>query len=163
MATVSAKYLAAAAVTITLDGLASGSSQAGTAVDNSTNLYDDYLVGLTIVTPASGTLATGSPNVTVYVAPLMDGTHYTDGVSGTDEAFPPPAQVNSAVAQVVGVGTSGQALGAAITAYSGAFSVASLFGGVCPQKFVIWATNNLGVALGTGNAATVAGVQWTAA
>ena len=160
--TVNSKYIAAAAVTITLDALTSGSSRASTAVDNSTNLYDDYLVGTTIVTPASGTLA-ANPSVTVYVAPLMDGTHYTDGCTGTDAAFTPPGQINSAVASVIGVGTASQVLSVALTAYSLPFSVASLFGGVCPQKFVVWATNNLGVALGTGNAVNAVGIEWTSA
>lgn len=162
MTTVRPAYGTATAVTITLDGLASGSSRQSTAVDNTTALQDDYLIGVTIVTPASGTLS-ATPNVTVYVAPLMDGTHYTDGCTGTDGAFTPPGQINSAVASVIGVGSASQALSAALTAYSLPFSVATLFGGVCPQKFVVWATNNLGVALGTGNAVTAVGVTYTAA
>ena len=162
MLTVNSKYIAAAAITITLDALGNGSSRQSAAYDNSTNLYDDVLVGVTIVTPASGTLAATAPNVTVYVSALMDGTHYTDGCTGSDAAFTPPGQINSVPASVVGVGTASQVLSVALTAYGLPFSVAALFGGVLPQKFVVWATNNLGVSLGTGNAVTAVGIEWTA-
>lgn len=141
---------AATAVTITLDSLANGSSRQGAAIDNSTNLYVDYLVGVTIVTPATGTLA-GDQTVKVYVAGLVDGTHYTDNCTGSDAAFIPPGSVNSALGGLVGVGTAGQVLSSAISAPGLPFSVAGCFLGSLPTKFVIWATNNLGVALGTGN------------
>lgn len=141
---------AAVSLTITLDALPNGSSRQGVAIDNSTNLYVDYLVGVTVVTPATGTLA-GDQNVKVYVAGLVDGTHYTDNCSGADATFTPPGSINSALGTLVGIGTTGQVLSVAITEPGLPFSVANLFGGKLPTKFVIWVTNNLGVALGTGN------------
>jgi hypothetical protein len=159
MPVVKADNQAVTSLTITLDALANGSSRQSAVYDNSTNLYVDVLVAATVVTPASGTLA-AAPSVIVYVAPLMDGTHYTDGCTGADAAFTPPGQVNSAVASVVGVGTASQVLSVALTAYGLPFSVASLFGGVLPTKFAVWATNNLGVALGTGNAVSATPVYY---
>jgi len=138
------------ALTITLDALANGSSRQSVFVDNSTNAYVDYLVGVTIVSPASGTLS-ATPAVNVYVAGLVDATHYTDNCTGSDAAFTPPGSINSGTGTVVGLGTTSQVLGSAITAYSLPFSVAGLFLGKLPTKFCIWVTNNLGVALGTGN------------
>lgn len=163
MATVSVKYIASSALTISLNSLASGSSVQATAVDNTTNLYDDYLVAATIMTPASGTLAT-LPVVTLYVSSLMDGTHYTDGCSGTSGTFTAPAQINSPIGNVVGVGGAAQVLSSSLTIYGNMFSVANLFGGQCPSKFVIWATNSTAVTLNSsGNAINITPIQYTAA
>jgi len=163
MPTVKISYTTLSALTITLDSLASGSSRQSALLDNSVSLYDDILLGFAATTPAAGTLAAGSPNVTYYVAALMDGTHYADGCTGSDGAFTPPGQINSVQCAVIGVGTSAQVLGAILTAYGGPVSVAALFGGQVPQKLVVWATNNLGVATGTGNAVAAIGVLYTSA
>lgn len=166
MTTVKPSYAASAALTITLDGLAASSiyGRQSAVVDNTTNLYDDALLGVTIVTPASGTLSSTSPNVTVYLYAAMDATpHYTDGASGSDAAFTMPSQPNLIPFMVIGVGSASQALSGALTVYAGPRSVAAAFGGVLPSKWGIVAVNNLGVALGTGNAAAANGVTFTAA
>lgn len=150
------------ALTITLDALANGSARQSAVVDESTALNDDELLGCTITTPATGTLATGSPSVTLYVYALTDATHYTDGCTGSDTAFTVPSQVNMPPILVAGVGSSAQALSGALTVYAGPVSVAALFGGVLPQKWGVVAVNNVGVATGTGCSLTRTPVQFQA-
>jgi hypothetical protein len=83
MTTTKIQYAAAATITCTIASKTSGQGERSAAIDNSSNLYDDAIVAVT-VTP--GTLGTNP-----YVAVFMycsgdDGTTYETGGS-TDAAY----------------------------------------------------------------------------
>lgn len=127
-------------ITCTLTSLGSGSSQASTAIDNTTNLYLDALVVLKIKTNASGTTSTGTVNVYAY-GTSDGGTNYTDGVTGTDAAFTPTSPTNLKLIGIV------NAVANSTTYVGGPFSVAQAFGGTLPDHWGIVVTNNTGGAL----------------
>lgn len=120
-------------------GLASGSARASTAVDNTTNLYDDALVSVTYKT-ASGTIS-GQKAVNVYAFATSDGgTRYTEGASGTDGPITLVSPTN-----LFYLGTI--ACPAASTTYSGGpWSVAGAFNGPLPAGWGIVVENQTGVA-----------------
>jgi hypothetical protein len=82
---------AASAFTWTLASLASGSYRQNTAVDNSTNLYDEIIVNGKIKTGSSGVSATGTVSIYAYA---YDGSNYSKGASGTDGSFTPDNAAN---------------------------------------------------------------------
>lgn len=145
---VKTKYAASSALTITLASLATSSTWlAGAesdAIDNSTNLYLDYLLaGMVTV----GTTPTASTEIRVYVVGMRDDTNWPDVFDGTGSA----ETVTSA-----GVGSGFLKLAAVMAVdattsdrayYFGPVSVAALFGGACPRKFVAFVTHNTGVNL----------------
>ncbi len=148
MTTTKLSYSAATQLTITLNpsstGIANNSARLSTAVDNSTNLYLDALVGVSIKT-ASGSLAS-NPYVNVYAYAFVDGTNYTDqdrmNSAGTDSAFTlGGSPYNVRLIGVLNVKT------AATTTYGGAYSVAAAFGGVLPTKWGVVIENQSGLAL----------------
>lgn len=128
------------AITCLLAALANAQGRASTAIDNTTNLALDALVSLAVKTGASGVSATGY--VSVYAYGTVDGTTYTDGVSGTDGNFTPSASGGNLRL----IGTI-QTPANATTYQSGPFSVANAFGGVLPEKWGIVVVNNSGAAL----------------
>jgi hypothetical protein len=141
-------YVASSAVTITLASLATSSTwlagRESTAIDNSTNKYLDYLLAGNVTV---GTTPTASTEIRVYVVAMVDDTVWPDVFDGTDSV----ETVTSA-----GVGSGFLKLAAVMLcdattsdrAYPfGPISVASLFGGVCPRKFVVFVTHNTGVNL----------------
>jgi hypothetical protein len=139
-------------ITITLTTLASAAARASTAVDNSTNLFEDALVEVTIVTGSTGTSASGYVNI--YAAGSVDGgTTYGDGATGSDAAVtltvPPNARL---------IGTL-NCVANSTTYKSVPISVAAGFGGFLPQKWVIIISNQTGHALGTGSSVQYQGVQ----
>ncbi len=68
------------ALTTELNSLANGSvAVAATAIDNTTNLYTDGWVSVSLPTVATGT---GAPGMSIYLLPLNDdGTTYGDGTA----------------------------------------------------------------------------------
>lgn len=84
MATVSNSYAAAGTVTITQTSLTTGSWRQSTAVDNTSNLYLDALVGGSIQV---GTTPTADNAIYIYAYASYDGTNYTGGASGSDAAY----------------------------------------------------------------------------
>ena len=156
MAVTRPTYAAAAAITITLVNLANSTTaaQASTVVDNSTNLYEDALVSLT-VKPLTGTPAVGAA-VYVYLYAVSDGGNYTDGATGTNAAFTLPSMPNMTLAKVIPITVS------AATVYSQPFSVALCFGGTMPQKWGICVLNSSGFALDAAiGSASYIGVTYT--
>ena len=150
-------------LTITLASLATTSTnytgRASTYVDNSTNLYLDALLSLTLKSGASGVSTTGTVLVYAY-ASADGGTTYTDGATGTDAAWtgtnPPNARLLTILNMVV----------VATTYHSGPISVASAFGGTLPQRWGIMVVNSSGGAFDTtaGNFSVFyQGVQQTVA
>lgn len=152
MTTTNVKYAAAAALTVTLASLASSATllvgRGSTAVDNSTNLYDDAILEGQIKTGA--TSANTNIEIWCYSESVDSGPTYmgaggSSGLSGTDAAvtFGDAGQKRLLrLALVIDVvGTS------AVVYNFGGISVAQLFGGVMPKKWGVFVTHSTGVAL----------------
>lgn len=141
MATIKTLYgTAGQTVTITATGITNGSSKQSDAIDNSTDVFLDALVHVTIKAGSSGTAAGGVVNV--YAAGTVDGgTKYSGGASGTAGSYTPvsPTQLRL-IGQVNVVADSA-------TYEGGPFSVAGAFGGILPQKWVIVLENVSGATL----------------
>lgn len=145
MAETKVKYYTAVELTFTSLGslAASATWVAGAesaAVDNSTNLYDDYLL--------AGNFKRGAANaqigtLEVWVAAQLEDTLWPDVLDGTDST----ETWSSVDAKYAGARLAGTIYGSVATndaVYPFApVSVASLFGGVCPRKFVVFVTHNL--------------------
>ena len=147
MADVKANYPSASDVTITLASLASDTNlltgRESTAVDNSSNLYLDYLVSGKITT---GTSPTTARSIQVWAVGSWDGTNWPDVFDGTDsaETITSANHKNSVcrfLAEMATDATSDR------TYHFGPVSVASAFGGVLPKSFVVFVTHNTAVNL----------------
>ena len=128
-------------------------------VDNSVNLYEDILLSGKITVGAAPTAG----QVRVYVVALLDDATWPDVFDGVQSA----ETVTSALiadgfwklAAVFSPDTSASAV-----YFFGPVSVANLFGGVCPAKFVIFLTHSLVQALAAaGQQVTTKGVFHTVA
>lgn len=130
------------AITVTLASLANNSSRESTAIDNSSNLFLDALVGGKIKSPASATATTGI--VAVYAYGTTDGgTTYSDTASGTDAAITLTVPPNAKLIGIINVVAN------AVTYEFGPFSVASAFGGVLPDHWGLIFENKTGGTLDT--------------
>ncbi len=126
-------------------GLANGSSRQSTVIDNTSNLFIDAFVSITIKSGASGTSSTGT--VSVYFYGTVDGgSNYTDACTGSDASFTPTSPTNLRGPYVMNVVAN------AVSYNGGPWSVASFFGGTLPAKWGIVITNNSGAALDTTEA-----------
>ena len=83
MATTKVAYASSASLTITLNSLGNGSARESTAIDNSSNLYLDAHVRVSI---SAGSVS-GAPLVSVYAYGSEDGSVYPDPVTGSDAAI----------------------------------------------------------------------------
>jgi hypothetical protein len=125
------------AITCTLASLASGSSRASTAVDNTSNLFLDAMVQIGIKT---GTIS-GTAYVAIYAYGTANGgTNYIEGVSGTDAGITLTSPTNLKLVGILNTPAS-------TTTYHGMFSVAAAFGGQLPSSWGIVVQNNTGGAL----------------
>lgn len=144
-------------VTITLGSLANSSARQSVYIDNTANLYDDYLIFAKLKSGGSGVLATGSAGI--YVAASVDGgTTYADGANGTDAAITLTVPPNALLIGYLNMVAN------ATTYYGGPFSVARVFGGVVPARFSIIVDNRTAAALDATNgnhAITYQGVYFT--
>jgi hypothetical protein len=108
------------------------------AIDNTTNKYRDYLVTGKLV-------AEGANNqvgqIRVYVVAMLDDSTWPDVFDGTESTETvSTTSIRDSICKLGAVmATTADASG---TYLFGPFSVASLFGGVCPAKFVIFITGN---------------------
>jgi hypothetical protein len=155
-------YAASANQTVTaLDGLASSSTHVtgweSAEIDNSTNKYLDYLISGKITVESAG-LAAGE--IRIWVVPRIDDSTYPGGFDGTASAETTPlddangTMAGAVLAKVIQTDTT-----ASQVYYFGGISVAALFGGICPEKFVIFVTQSTGTTLETtGNQVTTKGV-----
>ena len=144
MADVKSNFPAASDVTITLSSLASDANlltgRQSTAIDNSSNLYLDYLISGKIT---AGTSPTTARSIQVFVVGSWDGTTYPDTFSSSDAGRTPTTanhknSVCRFIAEMATDATSNQ------TYHFGPVSVASAFGGVMPVKFVVYVVHNTG-------------------
>jgi len=154
MATVKIAYAADTSITITAGTLANGSARESTAVDNTSNLYDDVTIRV------SATLATGTPAagafIGVYASFSDDGTHYTDNATGADAALTLRSPTNLPL-----IGTITTPDAGALT-YEKTFTIATFNGGVLPRKWSIIVSNKTGFAF-TAFAASYTGITYTVA
>lgn len=139
--------------TFTLNSLGSASVRASTAIDNSTTLFEDILVQLTIASNSAGVSATGIVNV--YATGSTDGgATYGEGATGTDGSLTLSSPPNLTLIATINVNQTSH------TYKSSPISVARAFGGTLPQKIVIVVQNSSGAALAaSGNSMTYQGVN----
>lgn len=147
MATVNIAYAASATITVAPENVASSSTfVAGVesaVIDNTSNKYVDALLAGTWT---CGTTPTVNTNVLIYVGAIRDDApFYGDVFDGTSSA-------ETITSVGVGLGflkQAGQLVVDATTsnrAYDfGPVSVASLFGGIMPNKWFLFITHNTGV------------------
>jgi len=147
MADVKTYYVSASDATITLASLASDTNllagRESAAIDNSSNLYLDYLVSGKVTT---GTSPTTTRSIEVWAVGSWDGTNWPDVFDGTDSdetitSANHKASICRFVSSMSTDATSDR------TYYFGPTSIASAFGGTLPPKFVIFVVHNTAVAL----------------
>jgi len=129
------------AFTITIASLANASARQSTAIDNTTDLFNEVLVFLKIKTGASGTATTGYLNVYVYGS--VDGSIRTENAGASDAAITLTSPTNA-----LWIGTI-SAVANATTYYAGPFSVSKAFNGVIPASWGIIIENRTGGTLDT--------------
>lgn len=163
-------YAASAAVgfgasNAALNALASSTTRTAGAqsdvVDNTSALYDDVLLSGSFKV---GTSPTVNAQIDVWIVPAQDGgTTYPDVITSGGNAaktWTSENVRNSAAKLLKSIlidATTGR-----VYAFSNE-SVAALFGGVLPQKFVVFVTHNTGVALdasSSGGQMNQLGVQY---
>ena len=167
MASIKIAYAASSDLTVTnLAGLASSSTHVtgweSNVVDNTSNLYVDYLVSGKFTTESSG-LSAGE--IRMWVVPMLDDSTYPGGFDGTEstETTPLDDANGTAAGAVLGKSIATDTTASQVY-YAAPFSIASLFGGVCPAKFVIFVTQSTGTTLETtGQQVTIKGVYYTVA
>lgn len=148
-------YPGGSALTITLNSLGSGAARCSLAVDNTTNLYDDVLLGGSFK-PGTITASTATV-INIYVAALTDGTNYSGGATGTDAAYTVPTYAGDLILiAVIPMQAS------ATIEYIKKVSVANAFNGALPSKYCFIVQNQTGAALdGTaGGTLYIDPIQW---
>jgi len=155
-------YGASVDLTVTnLHGIASSATWVAgwesAVIDNTANLYLDYLLSGTIQVHDDAASAAGS-EIRIYVFSMVNDTDYPDVMDGTESAETWTntgyRDASAKLAAVILPATTQNLI------YPfGQVSVANCFGGVCPPKFGIFITHNTGVNLHTaGNAVHTQGV-----
>ncbi len=128
------------AITCSLASLANSSARQSTEIDNTSDLFVDVLVSLSVKTNAAGTSATGF--VAVYLYATVDGgTSRTENAGASDAAITLTSLRNAIPLGVLNTVAN------ATTYYGGPWSVAKAFGGVMPAKWGIIVDNRSGAAL----------------
>lgn len=125
-------------------------------IDNSTTLYEDIFVSGKIT--VGDTAVTAAAQIRIYVVGMLDDSTWPAPFDGTASAETVDASVILGHAK----------LGAVISIddvenkvyYFGPFSIAALFGGICPAKCVLFIAHNTNDALAAagGNQITIKGV-----
>lgn len=150
---------AGASITITLNSLTSSTTAArqSTAIDNTSNLYDDAMVTVVISTSSSSLAA---PNaVYCYISAEFDAVPNYDqdtGVMGaTDAAYTLDNPTNLRLGAIINCSTNSKV-------YNKSFSVAQTCGGIMPSKWVLVINNQTGQSLNSsGNSSTYCGITYT--
>lgn len=151
-------YAASANQTVTsLDGLAASSTHvAGVEipVDNSSNLYDDYRVTAKITVESAGVTA---GEIRIWLVGMLDDSTWPDVFDGTHSAETvTDTEVRDAICRLAAVTVNDTT--ASRVYYLEVPSVAAVFGGNCPHKFVIFITQSTGTTIETtGNQVTIKG------
>lgn len=151
-------YGTSTAITITTSQLAPSTTagRQSTVIDNTTNLFDDALVTVTLATNAS--TPASSKACYVYVFGSEDGTLFDsdDAQPGaSDAAYTVNAASNLKGPVVVSMPTASKS-------YTKTFSVAQFFGGLMPRKWGIVVCNDTNNNLATTTTAcSYTGVTYT--
>jgi hypothetical protein len=132
-------------------------------IDNATNLFVDYFFSGKVTV---GTTPTASTEIRIYVVTsIEDGTSYPDVFDGTTSAETVTSEgIRDSFAKLAAVLRCDSTT--SDRAYPFAFSVASLFGGVCPREFCVFTAHNTGVnlnATGSNQVFKYRGVYFTSA
>lgn len=161
MTTSSTFYGAAVTMTLTSSGLASAAGlligRQSTAVDNSSNLNIDHLVGGKLVTTATTTTNT---QIQIWAFGSYDGTSFTAGAGASDAGFTPDAGAKNLMKLL---GIIPNITTTAVTYVFGPYSVAQAFGGVLPIKWGIYIVQNTGQNLAAGGETKYTPVNFTSA
>lgn len=147
MADIKLKYGNSSALTISPASLATSATLLvgveSNAVDNTTDRYLDYLLTGKITT---GTSPTDFTEIRIFVVGLQNDSTWPDPFDGT--ASSETIAHNRIRDQICRVAAPLLVDGTSDRAYPfGPISVAGLFGGTLPKKFVVFITHNTGVAL----------------
>lgn len=138
MADIKAKFgTSGQTITCTLASLTNNSARASTALDNSTNVYLDALVFLSIKSGASGTATTGYANIYAY-GTADGGTNYTESATGSDAGITLVSPTNLKLIGIINIVAN------STTYKAGPYSVAAAFGGILPEKWGIVVENKTG-------------------
>lgn len=167
MATVNIAYAASATLTNAVESLATSSTfvagYESAVFDNTTTKYDDVLLAGKVTT---GTAPTVNTNILIYVvAPIDDTPTWPDVFDGT---------TSGETLTSVNMGSGFLKLAAVITVtatsdlgyHFGPVSVAQLFGGIMPYKFLVYTTHNTAVnlnATGGNHVFKTTGITYTVA
>jgi hypothetical protein len=166
VATATINYASAASITCTLTSLASAGWRQSAEVSNTTNKYIDALVAGSI--QAGSVTADGT--IEVYAYGSIDGTVYSGGLGTTDQGITWGTTGSTSVhgynqlklLQVLDVDDTDDNEDIEF----GPVSVASVFGGVLPEKWGVIVKNNTGASLhatGTNNAIKYQGIKFDSA
>lgn len=157
MADVKIAYAASSNLTVTsLNSLASSATHVAgwesAANDNTTNLHLDYRVSVKI-TVASAGLSAGQ--IRVYLVAPLDDTTWPDVFDGTESAETvTDTEIRDAICRLGAVTDTDTT--ASRVYYLDVPSVAAVFNGHLPNKFLLFITQSTGAALAaTGNQVTV--------
>jgi hypothetical protein len=147
MADLKLSYPAASDLTITLASLASDTSlltgRESATIDNSSNLYLDYLISGKIT---AGTSPTAARSIEVWAVGSWDGTNWPDVFDGTESAETiTSADIKASICRFVAAMATANTSDR--TYHFGPVSIAAAFGGTLPPKFVLFVTHSTGVAL----------------
>ena len=154
------KYSTSTAITCTLASLASSATvgRCSTAIDNTTNLYDDAIVTLSIKTGANA--PANDKAIYVYVYGSEDGTNYEQEESNSpasDGAYTINAPTIFRLAAIIPILTAAKI-------YTTVFSIATMYNGIMPRKWGIIVINFAGQALDsteTNHIKTYTGINYT--
>jgi hypothetical protein len=147
MADIKQFYGTASDATITLASLASDTNllagRESDAIDNTTTLALDYLVSGKVT---AGTSPTAARSIEVWAVGSWDGTNWPDVFDGTDStetitSADHKASICRLVAAMATANTTDRVY------HFGPVSIASIFGGIVPPKFVVFVVHNTGVNL----------------
>ena len=158
-------YAASSDLTVTaLNGLASSATWVAgwesAAIDNSTNLYLDYSVRAKITAESAGLTA---GEIRLYLVAELDDATFPDVFDGTESAETvTDTEIRDAICRL-GAFTQTDTTASRVY-YLDCPSVAAVFGGNLPRKFVIFITQSTVAALETtGNQVTIKGRYETVA
>jgi hypothetical protein len=159
-------YAASSALTVTnLHSVASSATHVAgwesAEVDNSTNKYLDYLISGKLVLGNSATAG----EIQVYIVAKIDDSEWPDVIDGTESTETWTTTTIRDAGAVLAFSCATRADPGTDDTYPiRPFSVASLFGGVCPEKFVVFIAHSTGVNLAAaGNEVHVKGIYETSA
>ena len=147
MADLKLSYPAASDLTITLASLGSDTNlltgRESATIDNSTNLYLDYLISGKIT---AGTSPTAARSIEVWAVGSWDGTNWPDVFDGTESAETiTSADIKASVCRFVAAMATANTSDR--TYHFGPVSLAAAFGGTLPPKIVLFITHSTGVNL----------------